>query len=282
MIIEDSGEKEKDHKTRIGAVFNQRNIPYKREWIVLKNEDGEDERCGDYTDEEKTFLVERKSTMDYLGSLLSGHLWEQLARMAELFPGPKYLLLEGDWDGLLDYALKSFSNTGIYCNLIASRQKLVKFNIGLIQTIDEFDSARELQYLSFYAKNVEDFKIGVEKKWVRRVKDERVRLLMRLPGIGDNEKKAQFILGIYGTVLNFINVIHTDIKEVIKTLKGHRIGKITLQKLDKLFTSDDWNGKDSGGTGTKDNGVHGGREQPAGNKSVHRGRKNYYRPHDSR
>jgi len=53
------------------------------------------DRCGDFTNTSRSFLVERKTEGDFVASMLDKSLHSQAARMAKYFAGWKILLLQG-------------------------------------------------------------------------------------------------------------------------------------------------------------------------------------------
>lgn len=65
--------------------FKKMGIPYKKK--VLK--------CGDFTNEKRTFVVERKRSDDFYNSMVDGRLYDQLRKMDSLYESQKYILLEG-------------------------------------------------------------------------------------------------------------------------------------------------------------------------------------------
>lgn len=191
-------------------------------------------RIGDYTNEKFEFIVERKKQTDFLASVLDGRYLKQLANMAEFFPGPKFLLFEGDWDGLLDYTERVHGNA-IRCLLISSRYKLNAFNIQWIQTWCEESTAQEIIYLDKYAKASQEVHVKVEQRWSRH-KDKRIPPLLCVDNLG-GEEKAMLLLKKYGSLYEIVSYAINNTEEMIKELKGTFIGRKTIESMVELYTS---------------------------------------------
>jgi ERCC4-type nuclease len=53
------------------------------------------ERVGDFTNTDRTWVIERKTETDFVGSMLDKSIHSQAARMAKYYAGWKFVLLEG-------------------------------------------------------------------------------------------------------------------------------------------------------------------------------------------
>ena len=145
---------------------------------------------GDYLYEDKGIIVERKSIVDYINSLRSGHLYKQLMQMGQ-FPHP-YLLISGDlkgayfagvkhftidqWLGSLARLCSSFPNIRVL--QFSNDTQLIKF---LPKLYSKTDDGKEIQI-----KDTELLKNSMT------IDDIRLKLLCCFDGIG--VKKADKLL----------------------------------------------------------------------------------------
>lgn len=163
--------------------------------------------------EHASVAVERKTAGDYLQSLESGHLNNQLIEMSRNFQ-LSYLIIYGDMNLALLKAEKypaSYISSLIGDSLKYSpdglQGQVITINDTAIQT--ESDVATFLKHLNLKLEN-ENF-IRLPK--IIRVKltneDYALRLLVQLPGIG--EKRAKDILLTFGSLENFFSVLTNNL-----------------------------------------------------------------------
>ena len=176
-------------------------------------------QIGDYIVSDR-IAIERKSTKDFVASILNETLKSQLTQLKEAYKIP-ILILEG----------KGFHQSGMHPNSIRGMitSILLDFNIQIIFTKDEKDTAEYLIYLA----NREQFK---KKRRVQKVKmklsslaDEQIALVAQLPII--NRKKARELLLEFKTPANIFN------KSQIELIKVRGIGKISANRIDLILNT---------------------------------------------
>src|SRR5271157_539154 len=70
--------------------------PFDQEQLKAGQEDTlEEDRVGDYTNEARSFIIERKTVSDIVSSIETGRMLIQLYNMNFYFSGNKFLLIEG-------------------------------------------------------------------------------------------------------------------------------------------------------------------------------------------
>jgi len=152
MIVIDSGE---PHK-RVVERFEEREIPFIQTEIKMYSckdcgkvfgmnkplncmctlTGGEivHERVADLTNTNLTFMVERKTISDFVGSLLDHSLEAQAARMAKYFKGKKFLFLEG----FISVMAEDPRNINIRPWIVSMRTTLTQYDVYMWQ-MDDLD-----------------------------------------------------------------------------------------------------------------------------------------------
>jgi ERCC4-type nuclease len=232
MIIEDACEQERSAsgRTYIGDVFFKRNVPYKRAQLTFGGI-----QCGDYTNEDYDFLVERKKAPDFVASVLDGRLFDQIAKMHDYYEGYREVIFIGDWDETIESVRKEHGE-GVAAFVESSQLRLQLMGVQWFVACDEHDAAKRIIFLDKYAKGNKKFQIKqAKRKW--HISDERMKLLLTFPNIG-SQGKGKILLEKYKTLDTFIQYAIHYPKECEKDLKGTRIGRDTIDKLVELFTSE--------------------------------------------
>lgn len=129
--------------------------------------------------------IERKTVGDFLASLASGRLYEQLGRLRRAYQRP-FLLVEG----LLDWSV--LSNPHWFCSAL---QNVVLADIPVIFSYSVENSAQVIERLARCV--VAPISITTIQK---SITDEQVpvNVLCAFPGIG--KKKAEMLIGRFGTL----------------------------------------------------------------------------------
>lgn len=159
--------------------------------------------------EHASVAVERKTVNDYLQSLESGHLNNQLVEMSRNFQ-LSYLIVYGDMNLALLKAEKypaSYISSLIGSSLKYSpdglQGQIITINDTAIQT--ESDVATFLKHLNLKLENGDFIRLPKIIRVKLTNEDYALRLLVQLPGIG--EKRAKEILVTFGSLENFFSVL---------------------------------------------------------------------------
>jgi len=225
MIIIDTMEKQ-EVKERVSQYLKLSGVESAVEFLSFNNV-----QCGDYTNSEYDFLVERKSWKDYIGSITDGSLLEQMIKMNENFDGPKYLMFEGDWDAMID----SISNTGIkhLCQCFPLRIQHV-YGIAFKACYDTSEVANFLILLNQFSKSLT--KDAEPWRGTHSVSgfDQRLLPLLSIPRLG--KIGAENLLKNYGCVASVVKNCFEHPKDVIKNIDG--VGSTGVKKIADVFYSE--------------------------------------------
>jgi len=174
---------------------------------------------GDYQPSERV-VIERKSTKDFISSIKKKRLFEQLRYLSELVEIP-ILLIEGE-----DlYSEKGIHRKGI---LGALTSIVVYYSVPTIFTRNREESA-EFIFLVARREVVEKPpSLAIfEKKRAKTRKEEIMRVVLSLPGIGPY--LASNLVSHFKTLRNLFNASETELLQV------EGIGKERAKKLRELF-----------------------------------------------
>ncbi len=211
MIVIDSNER----KT-IDKVLKSQKIPFTREVLTITNDEGKEEGCGDYSNTERGFLVERKTAIDYRESLKSGHLEIQLARMMN-FDGPKFVLFEGDLDALIDTTLSK--GLKILMRVFPFRLAHV-YGVHWIHCYDSIETVDALVTLDRYYRGIKTPHIKFESIYMKNSVDERIRNMLTVPMIG--QKNIEIFLKKYKSIHRIAVEARDNPKALMKL--GNKVG----------------------------------------------------------
>lgn len=188
-----------------------------------------DLKYGDYTNDEESFVVERKNWNDYYSSVKTGHLVEQCEKIRENFKGTAGIIFEGDFWAMVN----TIKSKGMRHLMVFTRYRItMTFGMFFEECIDTYAVANTLQFLN---KNGEKIGKGLNinrKKYVK-TKDRRILPLCQVPGVG--KKTAQNIIDVYGCIFDFLLAILEDEDKVMDSID--RFGPKTLAKVKKMFLS---------------------------------------------
>jgi ERCC4-type nuclease len=190
----------REEKSKIPKLLEQLKVPYQLAKLEV----------GDYAIAD--VLVERKQINDYLSSLITGHLSQQLYELsynAEL----SYLIVEGSVSGAL--ITQKIKREVYLSSLVGSSFKRAPDGKqGQIITVNletPYDTAFFLKFLYEKVKNDEP-RLPTLKKANFSNKDRAIYILSSFPGIG--EKRAKALLDKFGTIKNVINANIEDLIQV--------------------------------------------------------------------
>jgi ERCC4-type nuclease len=187
---------------------------------------------GDYTNDEETFLLERKRSFDLFHSLKSKHIFVQLARMREKHPDtPLFVLFEGSLRSLID-SISEVEYPGMRGLIKTFRYSIAHvYGAMFIESLDMVDTVEHLKDLDRYGKSIKEYKVQFEPIFMSKCVDERIRTLLTVPMLG--QKRAEMLLDKYKSISEIINACINSPKEVLN-LDG--MGKKLIDKIIMLFT----------------------------------------------
>lgn len=164
--------------------------------------------------------IERKTTEDFLNSIIDKRILNQTVLLKENFDVP-LLIIEGEEN---IYALRDFHPNSIR-GIISTIA--VDFQIPIIHTKNYRDTAK---YLSLIAKRLEKPRRPlslVPKRKPLTLKEKQLFAIESLPGIGPTIAKS--LLKNFKTIKNIINSSEKELQKVEK------IGKIKAKELKNIF-----------------------------------------------
>ncbi|MHA2296368.1 MAG: ERCC4 domain-containing protein [Candidatus Hodarchaeales archaeon] len=178
--------------------------------------------AGDYQVSERC-IIERKTTVDFVDSLVDGRLFQQAATKLVNFD-KVVMIVEGEWS----YVKKQVKETSI---LGALSTILLDFRIPVIMSHNAVETAK---YILSLAKREQREKKKVDPMIILDqgdflVPDIQKMVLASIPGI--NRRKAENILIETKTLREVANM---DEKELAK-IPG--VGKVLSKRIEKIFTN---------------------------------------------
>lgn len=172
-----------------------------------------------------SYVVERKTTNDFISSLYSGRLFEQASRISGAYS--KYLLIvEGDTQD----ALSDLKTPRVYWGTLLSLT--ISYDFKLFFTFDQGQTSDLLYLLAkqTFSRNKYERPLLVKKPRMDSVKDWQLTLLGSLPTIGP--KLAEKLLRSFGSVRN---VFYASKMEL--AVKGG-IGEARARKIQQVLDAE--------------------------------------------
>ncbi len=167
-------------------------------------------------------LIERKSKLDFVNSIIDGRLWEQLDKLKEY---NSILILEGEED--------LYSIRNVHPNLI--RGVLLKiaadYKIPIIFTKDFRDTALFIKLLA--EKQKRENKEIILKKKSKSLTEIQIDILTSFPGIG--KKLALELLKKFKSLKNIFNASIVELSKVIGETRARKFKEI----LEKEFKAEE-------------------------------------------
>lgn len=205
MIIINSNEA---MNKKLIAAFKRHGIPY----IIKPIKEG------DFSNVKGTFVAERKSIMDFWGSMNDGRIDAQVIEMYAAYKKNRYVFVEAG-------AFQHLSIVKKQRNRVYSKYGHIEnWKVQVREYIDFDDLVLKLNSLDIYLKTP---RVVRERRKTIRGVPENVKLLMGLAGIG--EKTAKKMLGELKTAMNVI-------KDIVEN-DGEQLGKIHgVKKGGKIIT----------------------------------------------
>jgi ERCC4-related helicase/ERCC4-type nuclease len=166
--------------------------------------------------------VERKTTQDFLDSMLDGRLFKQLIDLRENYPKP-LIILEGNINDLFN--LRNLQKSSIIGALTSI---VLNYQVPILTTKDAEETA---QYLINIAKREQqgidkEIKLRMGKKGLT-LSDQQQFIIEGLPLVGPT--LAQNMLGEFKTIKNIVNATEEDLQNVAN------LGKLKAKKIRKIL-----------------------------------------------
>lgn len=241
MLVIDSGEKEKIFK-----VLDKYNIRYKIEEIRIYHCMDEEHcgkvyteprkkcecgsyvdyfRCGDITNERRSFLIERKDYQNLYSSVHNNEVYTQLDKMQRAFKGNYTLLFEGSLWKLAN------ENPDRKAQILSIPATCQQYGASFINFDNVDTTVRMLKFFDYKSGKEPKVRVKLHKSYSKFPK--MVRILMNIKGVG--EKTA---LLLWKEFRNTHTLSTTILLEPKKVLKVKNVGKKTLQLLKQWLIDD--------------------------------------------
>ncbi|MEK6902867.1 MAG: DEAD/DEAH box helicase [archaeon] len=152
-------------------------------------------------------VIERKTTEDFLSSLMDGRLFNQLLNMSNAYARP-LVILEGDPQDL-------FSMRNIHENAIIGMLSSIAltYRIPLLYTKDAKETAKWVYQIAKREQQGKDKEIRLRLGRKGLTPEEQQQFIMEsFPGVGPNAAKG--LLTHFGSIHSFVNATTEEMKEV--------------------------------------------------------------------
>lgn len=194
--------------------------------------------------------VERKEIGDFVGSLVSGRLDNELYNLSYNFD-LSYLIVEGYVSEVLLY--RRIKRWAYISKLVGcSLKRAPEGKSGQIITVNvetPFDTALFLKALDEKITRGEEFRLPVLRKAHMNEEERAMAVLMALPGVG--EKRARLLLERFGSVRNVLNAS----VEELSSVKGlGRQAKMIYDLINRTFPAERPNEARQGGGSNREAG----------------------------
>ena len=152
-------------------------------------------------------IVERKTTSDFISSMLNKRLIQQLVQMQKY--KNKLLIIEGNPENLTSQEGKLNPNAlrGFILSIIQN------YNTNIIFTKDPIDTSLYLITLT-KQQSKKPIEISFHSRIPRTTKEQKQYILESFPNIGP--KKAKLLLKKFKTLKNTFNACEEDIRNILK------------------------------------------------------------------
>jgi len=172
---------------------------------------------GDYSVSDRV-CIERKTSDDFINSIIDGRLFQQLERMKETFSKP-ILLIEGNFfrETMNKNALKA-----------AMASVILDYEIPIIMTEDEEDTAKTIYWLARREQTENKRPVAMKrKKKPKDIKKLQQHIISSFPGV--STVLGERILKKFKTIRKFTESPAEEIKKV------DGVGEVLAKKLEKIL-----------------------------------------------
>lgn len=169
-------------------------------------------------------VIERKTTSDFLVSIIDGRLFNQAYRLAKYCERP-IILIEGET--FFGDGYPAVSKEAIKGALITLAQT---FYIPVLRTVSEPDTAWHINQLYEHRQRIGEKPGPLLSHKAKKIETQKNHLLRALPGIG--AKSAKALLNRFGNIKNIVNASEKELLDVTG------IGKKTAEKIQNVLKED--------------------------------------------
>lgn len=177
-------------------------------------------RFGDYLIPPDT-VIERKTTRDFLVSILDGRLFQQAYRLAELAERPIIIIEGNSFTDRNEIGISLAAIKGAFISLAQT------FHLPVLRTQNEADTAWHINQLFEQRQRIGVNRGSLHAYSTKRLEIQKSRVLRAIPGIGP--KMAKCLLEKFGSVSNVIKASTKDL------LKVPGVGKKTVDKIQHVI-----------------------------------------------
>ncbi|MGC9079138.1 MAG: DEAD/DEAH box helicase [Nanopusillaceae archaeon] len=182
--------------------------------VRLENLEYGDYIIGDY-------IIERKTVIDFINSILDGRLYNQLDKLKDKNP---IIILEGS-----DESIGLTTDISINYLRTLILKIMLEYRIPIIRTSDFLETA---SYLYLLAKNYKKFpKIPERSKNFEDLDQVKLEILKTIPGIGEN--LALKLLEKYKSLKNIFLAQKADLENIVGEKRAERIKKVFEEEYKK-------------------------------------------------
>jgi DNA excision repair protein ERCC-4 len=182
-------------------------------------------KLGDYF-LEPDITVERKTTNDFIVSIIDGRLFNQAHILVKYAKRP-IMIVEGRHFNLGKFGISAEPVNGALITLAQT------FYIPVLRTIDEKDTAWHLNQLYLQRKRVGEQKGSLFGYKGKKIETQKVHLLRTLPGIGN--KTAKDLLDYFESITDIVNASEKELQNVpgIGRISARRIKNMVSEELEE-------------------------------------------------
>jgi ERCC4-type nuclease len=157
-------------------------------------------------------IIERKTTSDFMSSMISKRLVQQLMQMQQY--EQRLLIIEGQISSILE------KNNNIHPNAIRGfiLSIMSNYNTNIIFTKDALDTSKYLITLSKQQLKPKT-QVSLHSRIPKTIEEQKQYILESFPNIGP--KKAELLLKKFKNLNSIFNASEEDLKEILRNQTGN-------------------------------------------------------------
>jgi len=179
--------------------------------------------------ENGSFIIERKTFTDLVGSLYKNRLWYQLERIREFADecdGTPVLLIEGN-----KYArMKARYKRMTLSQYIGLQRAIINMGIYIVESINKDNTKLLISKWDEWTGNSREYiRPATVKKGVRTLDDEVIDMLLAVNGIGS--KKVNKLLQKFGNIYSIFNSTVDELRIVVGDVVAEHIRELIYHNV---------------------------------------------------